>query len=45
MSVLEISALLTMGELQRSGILVPLASSVDSCLEVRRLEFVISPWT
>ena len=34
MSVLEISALLTMVELQRWGVLVPLAPSVDSSLDI-----------
>ena len=43
MSVLEISALLTMGEVQQWEVLVPLAPSVDSSLDVRRLESV-SPW-
>lgn len=45
MSVLEVSAFLTMGELRQWGILVPLTSSVDSSLDVCRLESVISPWT
>lgn len=45
MSVLKISALLTMGELQWWGILVLLVPSVDSSLDVRKLESVISPWT
>lgn len=45
MSVLEISTLLIMGELQRWGILVPLAPSVDSSLDMCRLESVISLWT
>lgn len=45
MSVLEIPASLTMGELQWLEILVLHAPSVDSSLDVCRLEPVISLWT
>lgn len=45
MSLLETSALLTMGELQWWGILVPLFLGVDSSLDVCKLEPVISPRT